>query len=381
MKTLFSILANLATTSILCSLIGFGAASAETIRVATDGSGQYRSISKAVEAATAGAIISIKPGAYTEHIVLTKSLTLEGDGPASSIIIKGQEQEVILTTKAADKIKGLTIVGNGANGIVMHGGRLEISGCDLTSPGHECLQLSGGSSVSIQHCNFHDFAFGINQLEGSSSKVIDSKFTKSIEHALDIKTNGGSARFEKCTISDSGKDCVLIFPNGRVTMVDCDVSGAREFATLSVIGASLTIKHCKIHGGLRQGIYSKTSHLLIFDSEVYDFGWEGLAIYDESLAGVTGTKIRSNHYSGFRINGSTVDIDDCDVLDNTEQGIDARNGILAVNRCRVHRNGYQGLMLFERSRASVRGTDISGNARGAYGVEPDSRLTTNSNVE
>jgi F-box protein 11 len=59
-----------------------------TIVVVADGSGQYRTIGKAVEAAEDGDTIVVKPGIYRESVVIAKDITLRGEGDRDEIIIE-----------------------------------------------------------------------------------------------------------------------------------------------------------------------------------------------------------------------------------------------------------------------------------------------------
>lgn len=65
-------------------------APAKTIRVSQDGSGDFSSVQKAVNAAESGTIITIAPGTYREVVVITKpNLRLRGTGadPRDTVIV------------------------------------------------------------------------------------------------------------------------------------------------------------------------------------------------------------------------------------------------------------------------------------------------------
>lgn len=58
------------------------------IVVATDGSGDYTTIQAAVVAAEDGDEILVRPGTYTEVLVIDKDIVLRGDGPREEVIIE-----------------------------------------------------------------------------------------------------------------------------------------------------------------------------------------------------------------------------------------------------------------------------------------------------
>jgi pectinesterase len=66
---------------------------AATVTVAADGSGNYKTVQAAVDAASTGTIISIKAGTYKEYIHVPsskKSLTFQGAGETSTILEFGK---------------------------------------------------------------------------------------------------------------------------------------------------------------------------------------------------------------------------------------------------------------------------------------------------
>mgnify|MGYP001812183684 FL=1 len=67
------------------------ASGAATLVVAADGSGDFATIQAAVDAAADGDTISIRPGTYTEAVVVDKDITLAGDGPREAIVISAPE--------------------------------------------------------------------------------------------------------------------------------------------------------------------------------------------------------------------------------------------------------------------------------------------------
>jgi parallel beta-helix repeat protein len=109
-----------------------------TIVVAQDGNGDYTTITEAVEAAVDGDKVLVKPGTYTEAVVIDKDITLSGDGPRAEIIIhapadgpraetgsgpggRGMEPYAVLLVDTEAELSGLTLQGEGA-AVIASGG-------------------------------------------------------------------------------------------------------------------------------------------------------------------------------------------------------------------------------------------------------------------
>ena len=73
-----------------------GAVPALTVDVCPGGSCAYSTINEAVTAVPDGSIINLLAGTYTENLVITKSLTLQGQGAGVTVIDGGGRDTVIL---------------------------------------------------------------------------------------------------------------------------------------------------------------------------------------------------------------------------------------------------------------------------------------------
>ena len=61
-------------------VVSAGVGAAATLTVDDSGDADYTSIQAAVDAASAGDVISVCDGAYTENVTVNKSITIEGVG-------------------------------------------------------------------------------------------------------------------------------------------------------------------------------------------------------------------------------------------------------------------------------------------------------------
>ena len=102
---------------VLITLASFSRVYARQITVAKDGSGDYRTIQAAINAARSGDVIYVKPGIYEEHVDFKDGIVLQGAGRDNTTIRYGGDAPVI-TAKyiGSGKIDGFTIEYTGTGG-------------------------------------------------------------------------------------------------------------------------------------------------------------------------------------------------------------------------------------------------------------------------
>src|SRR5438552_1510024 len=71
--------------------------------------GDYAEIAEAVQGVSAGTVIKVKPGKYTQPVVLDKNVTIVGDGKREKIILDVKDGYAMVVDTDKARIKGLTI--------------------------------------------------------------------------------------------------------------------------------------------------------------------------------------------------------------------------------------------------------------------------------
>lgn len=349
--------------------------------VSRDGDGDYTTIGEAVRSTRPGAEIYIRPGVYNEKVVLDKAIELIGDGPPGSVTIKGSDGECILVSDAKVKLRGLFLRNAVGAGVQIARGSVEIVDCDIAAAQQPAIDLTEGANLNVQHTIIHNTTQGIRLAGTSGASVTDCDIFGCSREGVLVQPDGGHVLIQKSRIHDNSFGGVEVGNHGRATVSDCDIFGSREHSCINGGGADITVQACKIHNAGLQGIYLEGSHLTMDHSEVYDNSFEGVSVFKNSVVTVTTSKIRTNHFSGFRISSGTVGIDDCDITNNAEAGADIRGGRLSIENSRINFNGFQGVVLFDRSSASVTNSQLHNNRKGPFAVDPASRLTVASNTQ
>ena len=218
-------------------------AAGDTITVASDGTGNYNSISAAVAGATGGETIFIKNGEYTETAKIdigTKQLSFIGES-SDGVIIKSGDNDLFYTTSSGYSslvfnnlvFKDISMTGAKTPFYIGGDGNISITNCvfDNCAARYGALRIYTSGSVVVDQCKF----LGTKSSTGSYSSAIDfggsgktncilknsvidgseiaSSNTDYIFGAIYSEKSGGTVILDNVTISN----CNLRNSNGLIT--------------------------------------------------------------------------------------------------------------------------------------------------------------------
>jgi hypothetical protein len=130
-----------------------------TVVVDRQDKGDYETITEALKAVELGSRILVRPGVYSESIVIDKPVEIIGDGDRNEIVIQAYGKYVILFQADNGKITNLTIRQTGGikgRGVDIAQGRLEMEGCDISSQCNHCVTIHGSANPLLRHNYIHD---------------------------------------------------------------------------------------------------------------------------------------------------------------------------------------------------------------------------------
>ncbi|WOF15312.1 PGF-pre-PGF domain-containing protein [Methanoplanus sp. FWC-SCC4] len=143
----------------------------KTWYVDASGSGDYENLTDAVSAAYDWDVIVVKPGTYTENLVIDKFLTIKSeDDPALVNIIPADTHIDTITVSIDDvKISGLNVSAG-------------YSSKDFSTRNHAAIMLNGVSGCEISDNIVNTGWFGIASIGGGSNNLHDNTVENSIYH-------------------------------------------------------------------------------------------------------------------------------------------------------------------------------------------------------
>jgi hypothetical protein len=149
------------------------------IFVCSQGLGQFRTITEALEAAKDGDKIYVLPGVYRESIItVEKSVELAGQGSDDEDVVVESEDDILYFQADGATIRGLSFRTLAAQRIAVRANSNwgTISTCKFFAPQGTGLLIEGGSHLVVEGCSFENCKLGV-RIEGARPAILASKFT------------------------------------------------------------------------------------------------------------------------------------------------------------------------------------------------------------
>jgi parallel beta-helix repeat protein len=239
---------------------------------------QYPTITAAVNQASPGDTIFVKSGVYDENVLITKSLTIEGQNSANTVIIgKGRSSPTAVLTLAADNIV-----------------------------------VSGLTIESLNYSTATYYAYGI-WIEGNNCKItgniVENTYTGifcSIQSSTTITQN---------TVESNHKNGIVFYGGSLNTISGNDIVD-NAASGIEMDGYSNTISQNNLQGNYR-GVGLGTSYSVLY-----------------------GNNIQSNTESGVFLAGSQ-DIISANNITNNEYGVYVTLQLTAPLGSRIYQNNLE----------------------------------------
>jgi F-box protein 11 len=305
--------------------------------------GDFQTLADAIQAASPGHRILVRPGCYHEGLRLEKPLEIIGDGKPEDIVVEAAGQDVIFFNTNFGRVAGLTLRQAGGGqfyAVDICQGRLELEGCDIASQSLACVAIHGNAEPVIRHNRIHD---------GQS--------------------NG-----------------VLVYESGRGTLEDNDIFG-HGLSGVEIIEAGHPILRAnRIHGGRGAGVFvHQNGRGLLEDNEIHDGATVGVAIQGRGDPLLRRNRIHSHHQSGVLIyEQGKGTLEDNEIVGNASAGVMIRTGgSPEVRRNAINYNSQYGVMVGENCGGHFVTNNLTGNNPGPWYVHDSSqaRIKVVGNIE
>ena len=357
------------------------APSSSNMVVSAAGDGDYTSLNEALRNAAPGVRLLVRPGLYTEGLVINKAIEIIGDGKRSEIILASESSSCILMDTDEATVRGLTLRQEAGAAddsesffaVDIGQGRLILEDCDITSDSLSCIGIHNElTEPVIRRCRIHSGAdSGIYIFNAAGGRVEDCDIYDNTNIGVAI-TERAAPFIKGCSIRD-GKDAGLVAWNsGAGVIEECNIfSNAKANVGISEAG-DLLIRRCRIYGGENSGVFVHNKGQGNLEGcDIYSHEDAEVAITNGGNLILRECKIHDGKQAGvFLSDEGTVLMEECKVYDNADAGVSVdAGGVAAIRQCRIKRNGRVALRVNEGGAVHVEDCDLTDNRIAAWQTE------------
>lgn len=229
-------------------------ASAASIRVAQDGSGDYTSVFDGLAAAQDGDTVSIGPGEYTETRWLNPSgqyaFRAMGYVAASNVVVVGDDRDSVILGPA---IPPAGLSSTGEAGLVAGLGASGVSFSQLTLRNLSRALIDADQAMTVEGCRFDGNYYGIDQNGLGACSVSGSAFEGNRRGVIAFSAHG-SRGLEIIDCKFSGNEEAIQIQNPDTLVRDCSMSGGDRGVMLA-LGGNAIVQGCVISDTARRGVH------------------------------------------------------------------------------------------------------------------------------
>ncbi|MGW3043763.1 right-handed parallel beta-helix repeat-containing protein [Kitasatospora sp. NPDC001159] len=280
--------------------------------------GTYRTIGEALEAARAGAVISVRPGRYEENLVITKMVTIAAEDVRGTVRITPRRGCVVQVVAEAVQLTGL----------VLHGQDDELPAVDVPR-----------GQAALQDC----------EVVGNSWTAV-------------LTRQQGALAMRGCRIVNSAGAGIVETSTGASVIEDTVIEHLGTSALVIGESANPVVRNCVMRDARGNGICANgEARGSIEDCEISTTDKPAIALEEHSTTRVLRTAVRDTTLGVYISSAARVQLEDCTVTATTGHGIVLGNGTdPLLRRCRAVRTRGHGIHVTGRSRGTFEDCEVTG---------------------
>ncbi|MFJ4961833.1 right-handed parallel beta-helix repeat-containing protein [Streptomyces sp. NPDC088729] len=271
---------------------------------------RFSTIGEALAAARTGALISVRPGTYTENLVIHTRVTLTAAEGRGTVEIRPRSGSVIALRADAVMLSELTLRGGDAElpAVDVRRGQAAFDGCEIVGAAWTAMLAGGTGSLALRDCR-------VSNPQGAGIVV----------------TSTTPTTVESCTLEHLGTSGIVLAEQGEARVRDCTVRGARGNGVLANGESRGTVEDCDISSTDKPSI----------------------ALEENSAVSVVRTVVHDTSTGVHLSTAGRASLEDVRITGTSGNGIVLASGTDPVlRRCRVSRSRGHGLFVTDRARGT-----------------------------
>ncbi|WP_405896514.1 right-handed parallel beta-helix repeat-containing protein [Streptomyces sp. NBC_00727] len=330
--------------------------------------GEYASLTAALEAAADGDVLTVAPGTYRENLVIARAVTLRGpEGSVGSVRIAPADG-VPLTLRASAIVQDLHVEGqdSAAPAVLIEEGAPEITDVRVVTRSASGVEVRGAARPTVRRCTVDNPAgVGIAVLDGAGGVFEECEIVSSGQSGVAVR-DGGHPRLERCRVHHaSGAGLSVTGEGSGLEALGCEVYEIKGSGIQVTARASAHLTDCTVHRTSADGVTLDTDAVLtLADCDIHDIPENAVDLRSRAVLTLTRSTVRRFGRNGLSVwdPGTRVDANQCEIHDSTGDypAVWVSDGATVIlDSCRVHDVPDALFVLDRGSRADVVDSDLS----------------------
>ncbi|MFC5721588.1 right-handed parallel beta-helix repeat-containing protein [Streptomyces gamaensis] len=330
--------------------------------------GEYDSLSAALEAAGDGDVLSVAPGTYRENLVLARAVTLRGTDGTRGVVRIAPADGVPVTVRASAALEDLHIEGQDAASPALRidCGAPELAGLRIVTRSSVGIEVRGGARPAVRRCAVDNAGgVGIAVLDGAGGLFEECEVEAAGQCGVAVR-DGARPRLERCRVHHtSGAGLSLTGEGSALEAVGCEVYEVRGAGVQVTARAAGRLTDCRVHRTSGDGVTLDTDAVLaLADCAIHDVPENGVDLRSRSTLAMTRCTVRGFGRNGLSVwdPGTRVEADRCEIHEATGDypAVWVSDGAsAALDSCRVRDVPDAVFVLDRGSRVDARDSDLA----------------------
>ncbi|GAA2992894.1 right-handed parallel beta-helix repeat-containing protein [Streptomyces drozdowiczii] len=330
--------------------------------------GEYASLTAALEAAADGDVLTVAPGTYRENLVIARAVTLRGpEGSVGSVRIAPADG-VPLTLRASAIVQDLHVEGqdSAAPAVLIEEGAPEIADVRVVTRSAAGVEVRGAARPTVRRCTVDNPAgVGIAVLDGAGGVFEECEIVSAGQSGVAVR-DGGHPRLERCRVHHaSGAGLSVTGEGSGLEALGCEVYEIKGSGIQVTARGAAHLTDCTVHRTSGDGVTLDTDAVLtLADCDIHDIPENAVDLRSRAVLTLTRSTVRRFGRNGLSVwdPGTRVDANQCEIHDSTGDypAVWVSDGATVIlDSCRVHDVPDALFVLDRGSRADVVDSDLS----------------------
>ncbi|MFF3733865.1 right-handed parallel beta-helix repeat-containing protein [Streptomyces sp. NPDC002476] len=330
--------------------------------------GEYPTLTAALEAAADGDVLTVAPGTYRENLVLHRAVTLRGpEGSVGSVRIAPADG-VPLTVRASAVVTDVHVEGQDstAPALLVEDGAPELADLRIVTRSAAGIEVRGAGRPTVRRCTVDNPAgAGIAVLDGAGGVFEQCEVVSAGQSGVSVR-DGAHPRLERCRVHHaSGSGLSVTGEGSGLEAVGCEVYEIKGGGIQVSARATAHLTDCTVHRTSADGVTLDTDAVLtLADCDIHDIPENAVDLRSRSVLTLTRSTVRRFGRNGLSVwdPGTRVDANQCEIHDSTGDypAVWVSDGATVIlDSCRVHDVPDALFVLDRGSRADVVDSDLS----------------------